>query len=267
MASKNFAVLGDPINHSLSPKIHAAAYQSLGFDYSYEAIQVPANSLAEFIAQRGRSFDGFSVTMPLKFEAAEQSSDQTKLWGTGVANTLTRHGSHWASHNTDIAGIDFALRHCFATNPASAAILGAGATARSALAALRNRAVSRVTIYARDTDKAVALANLLGGSELVLEIKHLAQYSEQQDLTINTLPAGVIESLEMTEPQEGWLLSANYSSAHHFFTDLFPRAQVVSGVEMLLGQAIEQVKLFVAEDLTLDSVQTREVLEAMRAAL
>ena len=267
MASKNFAVLGDPINHSLSPKIHSAAYQQLGLDYSYEAIQVPANTLAEFIAQRGHAFDGFSVTMPLKFEAAEQSSDQTKLWGTGVANTLIRHGSHWDSNNTDIAGIDFALRQCFETNPDSAAILGAGATARSALVALRNSAVSRVTVYARDTAKAAALANLLGDSDLILEIKHLAQYSTQQDLTINTLPAGVIESVEMKELQDGWLLSANYSSEHHSFTDLFPRAQVVSGVEMLLGQAIEQVKLFVAEDLTLDSVQTREVLDAMRAAL
>jgi shikimate 5-dehydrogenase len=76
-----------------------------------------------------------------------------------------------------------------------------------------------------------------------------------------------MESLEMNELQKGWLLSANYSSEQHAFTDLFPRAQVVSGVEMLLGQAIEQVKLFVAEDITLDTVQAREVIEAMRAAL
>lgn len=267
MAEKSFAVLGDPISHSLSPKIHLAAYRYLGVDFSYEAIQVPANSLEQFIATRGESFNGFSVTMPLKFEAAELSLNQEHLWGTGVANTLVKSGDHWDSYNTDVAGISFALSESFASNPASTAILGSGATARSALVALAKGNLENVTVYARDLSRAVELVDIAKKCGLKIGVENLSKYSNDHGLTINTLPAGVVEKLNLERRQPGWLLSANYSQKDQSFINLFQPEFVVSGVEMLLGQAIEQIKLFVAKELPLSATYTSQMLEAMRAAL
>ena len=145
MAKKQFAVLGDPISHSLSPKIHAAAYEYLGLDYSYEAIRVPAGELVTFLEGEGSSFDGFSVTMPLKFEAAAIAGE-TNLFGTGACNTLVRTNAGFDGFNTDIPGIQFALAECLAIRPESAAVLGSGATARSAIVALVQSGFKNINI-------------------------------------------------------------------------------------------------------------------------
>ena len=266
MTKKSFAVLGDPIAHSLSPKIHGAAYEYLNLDYSYRAIQVPSSSLADFAATNRETYDGFSITMPLKFEAAAMTNSK-HLFSTGVANTLVRSDTGWSAYNTDIAGLSFALKGCFSNSPRKAAILGAGATARSALVSLHNQRIREITVYARDIEKATDLSGL--GRELGIELKVLSlmEFGFDQDLTINTLPSGVAESLSKAGKQEGWLLSANYAGAEPNFTDLFDESKTVSGVEMLLGQAVEQIRLFTADDLDFTTLNQQDLLLAMRAAL
>lgn len=267
MVKRSFAVLGNPITHSLSPKIHQAAYKHLGLKFSYQAIQVGAGDLAEFIRANPTSYDGFSITMPLKFEAAEVASQPAELFGTGVANTLVRTEKGWSGYNSDIAGISFALSKCFDAGPVSAAILGAGATARSALVAISKHGIADVTAYARDTRRASGLSNLASELGLTLKLRGLNEYGPDQDLTIDTLPNGVTETLSNNGEHAGWLLSANYAATDKNFTDLFRPEKVVSGVEMLLGQALEQIKVFAHTDMDFDEVDSSRLLEAMRAAL
>ena len=137
MTDKKFAVLGDPIDHSMSPAIHLAAYKVLGLDWSYEKIQVHSGVLNEFVAHQGAHFQGFSVTMPLKAEAAALAVNADPLvQRLGIANTLIRTASGLNAFNTDVFGITKALDDCWVTNPQRVAILGAGATARSAVLGL-----------------------------------------------------------------------------------------------------------------------------------
>jgi len=266
MTRRSFAVLGDPIAHSLSPKIHRAAYEYLNLDYSYRAIQVPSSSLANFAATNRQAYDGFSITMPLKFEAAAIAIKEN-LFNTGVANTLVRTDLGWSAYNTDIAGLSFALKGCFSKSPRKAAILGAGATARSALVSLHNERIREISVYARDIEKASDLDGL--GRELGIELKvfSLMEFGVDQDLTINTLPSGVAENLSKEGKQEGWLISANYAGAEQSFTELFDESKIVNGVEMLLGQAVEQIKLFTVADLDFTTVNQKDLMLAMRAAL
>ncbi|MBO0847187.1 MAG: shikimate dehydrogenase, partial [Nocardioides sp.] len=105
------AVLGDPIEHSLSPALHRAAYAALGLDWSYDAVRVPAGGLAAYVEGLGPEWRGLSLTMPFKREVVPllTSSDHwTEV--SGAANTLlldARGGRHGL--NTDVPGAEAAI--------------------------------------------------------------------------------------------------------------------------------------------------------------
>ncbi|MGA7148303.1 MAG: shikimate dehydrogenase, partial [Microbacterium sp.] len=104
------AVWGDPIAHSRSPQIHAAAYRALGFDWSYGSEQVDAAGFAEALARLDPSWRGLSLTMPLKsaaFAAAAERDRHAEL--TGAVNTLLLGPDAPRGFNTDVGGIVRAL--------------------------------------------------------------------------------------------------------------------------------------------------------------
>ena len=266
MAKKHFAVLGDPISHSLSPKIHMAAYEYLGLDCSYGAIRVPAGELATFLEGEGSSFDGFSVTMPLKFEAASIAGE-TNLFGTGACNTLVRTNTGFDGFNTDIAGIQFALAECLAIRPESSAVLGSGATARSAVVALVQSGLRNINVYARDTQKATELHDLVLNGAAELTVASIGEYKALENVTVNTIPAGAELTLHVDSQSDGWLLSANYAENNDGLLGLFDSERCVTGKEMLIGQAIEQIRHFVGKDLDVNTLDVTELAAVMRRAL
>jgi shikimate dehydrogenase len=267
MSKKSFAVLGDPISHSLSPKIHSAAYKHLKLDYSYEAIQVAAGSLEKFINESGATYSGFSVTMPLKFEAAAFATNSDFL-GTGVCNTLVRSEANFSGYNTDVYGIQMAVKSVIRNPVKSVAILGSGATARSAVvASLGIVGVTNITVFARDTEKAASLNELLSGDEVSFGSSSLADFRGGFDLTINTLPAGTANSLSITHNQTGFLLSAGYSTTDSDFNNQFLSSHLIAGTEMLIWQAVQQVKLFVGLDIDVNDINEAALAEVMRQAL
>jgi shikimate dehydrogenase len=266
MAEKSFAVLGDPISHSLSPKIHTAAYEYLGLDYSYEAIRVPAGELGAFLQSEGASFDGFSVTMPLKFEAASIAGE-SNIFGTGACNTLVRTDTGLDGFNTDIAGIQFALAECLATSPESGAVLGSGATARSAIVAFVQGGLKSITVYARDTQKASELRGFLHLEAAELTVASLSEYRATEDVTVNTIAAGADVKYSLIKASSGWLLSANYAEVDNELSGAFASRRFVSGKEMLIGQAIEQIRHFVGTDIDAHSLDGAELATVMRSAL
>jgi len=151
LAPKRAAVLGHPVGHSLSPLLHRAAYQALGLDgWTYNAIDMTVERLPDFMAKLNASWAGLSLTMPLKkaiIPLVDRLHSTVKT--TGVANTvlilgsrnggLGDNGRRYYSYalNTDIYGIQAAIREVIRHGPVeNAAILGNGATAISALAAL-----------------------------------------------------------------------------------------------------------------------------------
>jgi shikimate dehydrogenase len=268
MARAHFAVLGDPIEHSLSPKIHAAAYQTLGLDWDYTRFQVAKGSLEYFVQSEGKHLTGMSITMPLKNEASAIATKRDPIVElTRVANTLVRTETGFSAFNTDVYGVRQALTACFANPVGQVAILGAGATAISALVAIsQNAPDAQITVYVRDVTKADAILDLAKGLGLGLEVAALAGYDSNKDLTISTVPNDVLASLS-NEKSAGWLLNANYSSVESSFTASFDKDRRVDGRTMLLWQALAQIRIFVSGDPELPLPNEARIFDSMSNAL
>ena len=245
MTSKHFAVVGDPIDHSLSPAIHTAAYRFLGLDWDYTRHQVPEGTLEDFVEGDGKELSGISVTMPLKLEAAKLASSVDSIVKLlGVANTLVRVSDGFAAYNTDVFGIEMALRYGLGPEIKNVSILGAGATAQSALFAVSRKAPqASVVVYVRDLAKSVAIKELASQLSVELMLKELSEYGDAQDLTISTVPAAALDALS-PKSQNGWLLNVNYSSKDTQFSKAFESEKVVQGETMLIWQAIAQIRIF-----------------------
>ncbi len=160
------AVLGSPIAHSLSPVLHRAAYRALGLaDWSYEAMDCDEARLPALLAGCGPGWAGLSLTMPLK-RAVLPLLDLTDPLAreVGAANTVVFAAGERHGHNTDVPGMITALTEAGITGaPATVLILGGGATACSALAAVRGLGAARATAAVRDPARAADLLAAAGG--------------------------------------------------------------------------------------------------------
>ncbi len=183
-------VLGDPIDHSLSPVLHRAGYAVLGLDWTYDACRVPSGGLAAFLDGLDASWRGLSLTMPLKREAMgllDEAGDLALL--AGAANTLVLGAEGVVGDNTDIPGAQAALRERHTGPIDRAAILGGGATAASTLLALALLGCRSFTLHVRDAGRAgetLAAAERFGGLEVAL--RSLDEPPEG-DVLVSTIPA------------------------------------------------------------------------------
>ena len=200
-SARRCAVLGHPIDHSLSPSMHRAAYQYLGLDWTYDAIDVKEGGLAAFLSGLDAQWRGLSLTMPLKVEALKVATRVEPLARTlESVNTLVLDSGEILGYNTDVIGLQRVIEAALASHPrpTSVTVLGAGATARSALGALAATAtaldIQSVTVCARRPQAVQHLVTL--GSELGLAM-HAGAWSpnvlgrdtgNRRALVINTLP-------------------------------------------------------------------------------
>jgi shikimate dehydrogenase len=249
MTSK-FCVVGSPISHSLSPVLHNAAYKYLGLDFSYESFEVAPGDLAKFLD--ASDFQGVSVTMPLKAEAFELSTERSpKSELTIAANTLTRNSAGWSASNTDIYGLVQAIKDVPTPNRTS--IIGAGSTSSSALCALSELfPETQVTIMARNSnavEESVGFGRFLGievsGANVSVE-RLLAS-----DLVLSLVPSGSFEDVwsdlsSSSDTPTGWLFDSSYNPWPSTPASSWGSSRVISGIEMLIWQAIKQVALFAA---------------------
>lgn len=245
------AVLGSPISHTLSPRLHAAAYGVLDLTWDYTAIECSDIEFPAFFAAAGAEWMGMSLTMPLKevvFDVVANVDDVARA--VGSANTIFRTGAQpeapWQATNTDIVGMVRALGEQGVVGVESAVVLGAGATARSALAALAAMGADRVRVHARRPEPREHMADL--GIRLGLDVStcDLDPQPIDADLLISTLPADAAAAWTRAQAQPMTsLLDASY---HPWPTPLAlawaqerPNAAVANGRDMLLWQAVAQV--------------------------
>lgn len=149
MEPLRFALLGDPVAHSKSPLMHAAAFREMGLPHTYEAIRVTAGELPAMIdSLRLGTFAGFNVTVPHKVLAASLA-DEARISGTGAANTLVRAADgRIVAHNTDVTALREELASLGSAD-GRALVLGSGGAARAAIAALDALGVKDVAVRAR----------------------------------------------------------------------------------------------------------------------
>lgn len=253
------AVIGSPIEHSLSPVIHRAAWAQLGVDgWEYRRLEQDADSLPRFIGGLGGDCAGLSVTMPCK-QAVMPLLDviDPLASAVGAVNTVVPSSGVLAGFNTDVTGIASAIRRaCSQADralPTSAVVLGARATASSALAALGELGIVTSTVAARrfgGPGSVVAASSRLGVSiDQVLwsDRDAVLRAVSGADLVISTLPAGVADPISehMTVREGQVLLDVVYFPRDTALRSAFERngGIVAEGTDMLIFQAAAQVQL------------------------
>lgn len=275
--SRKFSVLGSPIEHSLSPAIHLAAYRVLGEDWQYQKMEVEQDELAELLDTSADSISGFSLTMPLKEEAFRlaDSHDGVSL-KTGAVNTLVREKNQWIGYNTDVFGITQSLAAAAVSQCKSVVILGSGATAISAITAIsQSFPNATVLVYARNRARvtgAIKFARSLGLR--AKKIYFLQSKLNSCDLAISTMPSGVLDTranqlaaMRKFNPR-GVLLDVAYAPWPSEIAKLWisKKLLVISGLEMLLWQAIAQIRIFKSGSPTIALENEQGVMQAMRRA-
>jgi shikimate dehydrogenase len=262
MTSKNLAVLGHPIDHSLSPVLHAAAYKVLGLDWAYGRQDLTEDQLDGYVSSRDETWVGLSLTMPLKYRAAELADvvdDATAL--TGACNTLVfdHEAKQKFGYNTDVAALASVIldasremaAHGVDTGivPASIAVLGGGATAVSAVAAAAKAGVESVDIFVRDTSRASNAIATAQASGVLATVHDLSSFgaTTSSTVTICTLPGSVDFELPTAGLGSRAFIDVAYAPWPTTRAVAWQAAggDVVSGQHMLVRQAVLQVRIFV----------------------
>jgi shikimate dehydrogenase len=247
------AVLGKPIAHSLSPVIHNAGYRAAGLtDWSYTAIECAEAELPDLLAGLGPDWAGLSLTMPLKQAALAVAGEVAPVAAAvGAANTLVRRpDGSWYADNTDVAGMVDVLTAAGVSRRPTVTVLGAGGTARAALAAAAGLGAAGVTVLARRPAAVDALRPV--AEALGIRLTGLpwddAPTTVDTDVVVSTVPKGAADPLA---GQLRWrpatvLLDALYDP---WPTPLAAAAEaagcrVASGLDLLLAQAVGQFEQF-----------------------
>jgi len=272
------AVLGSPIAHSLSPALHRAAYAGLGLDdWTYEAVECDEAALAAFVASRGPDWAGLSLTMPLK-RTVLPLLDHTDPLAViaGGANTVVFRPDGRYGYNTDVQGIVDALTEAGAelargdgpprppAAPGSVTIIGAGATACSALAALAELGAPAADVVVRDPSRATDLLAAAERLHVAVRLLPLTALTDAAPgLVISTVPAGAAdgyaERIRVTGRAPAAVLDVVYDPWPTPLAEAATAAGAVvaNGFAMLLHQAAAQVELMTGKPAP---------LEVMRAA-
>lgn len=253
---RQYAVLGSPISHSKSPLIHSTVFTQLGVDAQYGSFEVQEN-LSTWLKSR-TNYSGFSLTMPLKKQGLELAERADPLAiATQSANTLLRTDTGWDAYNTDVFGIQQALKgHRFS----SVCVLGTGATARSAIVAMLEVG-KRVSIWGRDTDKVLRLC-----AEFEIDAVQKLHVALSQPAVIATVVAGALDD-QLQSQYQGVLLDVIYHPWPTKLAEHFVSGTQVSGLEMLIWQAIGQQRLFSGNELLEPLKNEHKLIQSVRSAL
>ena len=247
------AVIGDPVSHSLSPRLHNAAFAALELDWMYVACHVPEGYGADAVEDmRTLGFKGLSVTMPHKAAVASAvdglSATAAKL---GVVNCVRVEDEQLIGENTDGIGLLNSIRAQMAieVEDLRVVIVGAGGAARSvALTMVENG--STVGIYNRTNSSAVQVVEIVGGTSSVVQQNAI----RDAELIINATPLGMAANDPM--PFDVDLLRDGQSVVDLIYkpakTTLLKEAearglQTLNGLGMLLYQAGEQFRLWTGQ--------------------
>jgi shikimate dehydrogenase len=272
------AVLGSPIGHSKSPALHAAAYRALGLDWQYTAVEVAAADLAGFVRSRDASWRGLSLTMPLKRDVLpllDSVDDTARL--TGGANTLLFDRSVGDAvlrgFNTDVYGVTRAFRDHGVAALDTVLVLGGGATAASAIVSVRQLGARSVTVAVRDPARAGALETLGASIGCTVTVRPLdgIETLAAPDAVVSTIPGHAGHGLEF--PAVFRSRSVLFDVAYDPWPSRLAAAwleadgRVISGLDMLLHQAVAQVRVFVSGNPVAALPDEAGVLAAMRASV
>ncbi|MBN2517484.1 MAG: shikimate dehydrogenase [Candidatus Altiarchaeota archaeon] len=263
---KKFAVIGDPIAHSLSPVMHNAVFSFLGLDCTYEAIRVPAKDLGARFKEMESEFSGINVTIPHKIGVITYLDGLDGIAKSiGAVNTVKIENGKATGYNTDGIGAVMALEdECGDIKKKNVLLLGAGGAARAiAFACAQEKA--EVSIWNRTIEKAISLAKEVGGS-VCLDLNILDEF----DVIINSTSVGMTPNvnealLEAGQiPKNSVVMDIVYNPLE---TQLLKEAEkagarTIDGVEMFVNQGRESLRVWLGIDAPKDLMR-KAVLEML----
>lgn len=190
--TRQFAVVGDPVAHSLSPLIHNEWMAVAGLDAHYSRVHLQSEDAAQDLRAMGQMYSGLNITLPHKvaaLKAAVEASVEARA--IGAANTLVAGAGGWVAHNTDVDGFEAMLRGAIGEVRPGLRVLmiGAGGAARAAAFSL-NRVGAKVSIANRTVENARALADALARGAWVGGMDELGALAAEADVVVNTASLG-----------------------------------------------------------------------------
>jgi shikimate dehydrogenase len=265
---KTYCIIGDPIDHSLSPAIHNAAFTTLGLNCSYIAFRVQESQLKNSIdSLRAINIGGFNVTMPHKVTVLNYVDRPDKIVElVGAANTVNNEGGKFYAYNTDVSGfIEPLHQRKIDLNGYEVLILGGGGAARAVAVALsQEKGVSKINIFNRDSNRSTNLANVinkLGIKTNIISHNDMQKIAFRSNLIINTTPLGMKNEESLIKSSSISKESIVYDIVYKpIETKLLENAktagaQVIYGYEMLLEQAIASFKIWFRIDPPIESMK------------
>ncbi len=269
-----FAILGNPVAHSLSPAIQTAALRAAGLDGRYVAIACQPEDVAPVMRTLTRAGGGGNVTVPHKRRAAVALDDAAAAVGrTGACNTFWGEGARIRGDNTDVEGARRAVRALLEGPARGARVLfaGAGGGARAAIAALVDEDAAEVWVVNRTLARARAMAGEVGDARVRVVTDDRTLDGQSFDLVLNATSLG----LDAHDPlpvdldrlgRVGALMDMVYSPAGTRLTAAARERGIpaMDGGEMLLRQGAAAFELWWGREAPLSAM--REALERARSA-
>lgn len=250
------AVLGKPVEHSLSPVLHGAAYRALGLTgWTYDRVEMDAEGLPGYVGGLGPEWTGLSVTMPGKRAALDFADEVTpRAAAVGAANTLVRNGSGWLADCTDVDGVVGALRVAGGYVPAAGdvgVVLGAGGTAAATVVGLEALGLRSVRLVVREPARAAETLQAAKLAGLAVEVLRWSEVdftvlAAEAAVVVSTVPSVALDAHVGELAGARCLLDVIY---HPWPTPLSKAVaarggRLATGLDMLLHQAFGQVEHF-----------------------
>jgi len=253
---KTFAVIGDPIDHSLSPTIHNAAYRQLNLECTYIAYKIPNGELKSGIESlKSIKISGFNVTVPHKIEIMKFLDDvdeSCKL--IGAANTIVNDNDSLKGYNTDMDGFLEPIKNRdISIKDSNILLIGAGGASRAIITGFAKEHAKKITIINRTIQKAIELTkfsqNLALESETI-PIEECEKLNESFDFIVNASSLGLKKESNIVPSKlmndETVVYDIVYKPVN---TELIKEAkkqnaQIIYGYEMLLGQATRSFEIW-----------------------
>ena len=262
---KRFALLGEPLGHSLSPALHKVIYRQLEIDdASYRTIELPQERLKSFFSGfRVGGFDGVNVTTPHKanvISLLDEVDSKAKL--INAVNCINRTGNILTGFNTDLLGFAYSLRQNSVNIEGSEfVILGAGGSAQAVAAVLAEGEAKRVSIVNRTPEHAEALKETILAVNDSVEVavvaaEDLVARAKQIDCVINTTSLGMspnVKSSALSAEISAEIFDDNTLALDLVYNPLESRflaeaqmqgAEIVNGLQMLVAQAVYSVEIW-----------------------
>ena len=263
MSTTRAAVIGSPVTHSLSPLLHNAAFNSLGMDWEYLALEITESELDEVLAQmRSGNLGGLSVTMPFKTRVASLVDECTSIAEKlSAVNCVVANEKGLIGHNTDGDGFLNGLIHEAQFDPKGkkVAVIGAGGAARAVIEALARSGAASIMVVNRTPAKAESAADLAGEVGAVGTLKDISG----ADLVVNATSIGMKDN-QVDIPCSVDLLHSSqlvvdliYHPLETRWISLAKQKGIDShnGVSMLLFQAAEAFTLWTGEEAPISIMQ------------